>query len=83
MALSVLRLDMRAPSFSKASASELYAAALDMSVWAEAQSFTMISIPEHHAVEDGYLPSPLTMAGCITVRTRSIRIGVMALLLPL
>ncbi len=83
MALSVLRLDMRAPSLSKASASELYAAALDMSVWAEEQSFTMISIPEHHAVEDGYLPSPLTMAGCIAGRTRSIRIGVMALLLPL
>jgi alkanesulfonate monooxygenase SsuD/methylene tetrahydromethanopterin reductase-like flavin-dependent oxidoreductase (luciferase family) len=83
MALSILRLDMRAPDASKVAQPELYAAALDMCVWAEEQGFAMISLPEHHGVEDGYLPSPLTLAGVIAGRTRSIRIGIMALLLPL
>jgi len=83
MTLSILRLDMRAPSFSKASPSDLYAAALDMSAWAEEQGFAMVVLSEHHAVEDGYLPSPIALAGCIAGRTRSIGIGIMALLLPL
>jgi len=83
MTLSILRLDMRAPDAAKAAPPELYAAALDMCVWAEEQGFAMVSLPEHHGVEDGYLPSPLTLAGVIAGRTRRIRIGIMALLLPL
>lgn len=83
MALAMLRLDMRAPSFSPARAPELYAAALEMSAWAEEHGFSTIVLSEHHGVEDGYLPSPLTLAGCIAGRTRSVGIGIMALLLPL
>jgi alkanesulfonate monooxygenase SsuD/methylene tetrahydromethanopterin reductase-like flavin-dependent oxidoreductase (luciferase family) len=83
MTLSILRLDMRAPDAAKAAHPELYAAALDMCVWAEEQGFALVSLPEHHGVDDGYLPSPLTMAGVIAGRTRNIRIGIMALLLPL
>jgi alkanesulfonate monooxygenase SsuD/methylene tetrahydromethanopterin reductase-like flavin-dependent oxidoreductase (luciferase family) len=83
MALSILRLDMRAPAFSPVAAGDLYATALDMSVWAEKQGFTMVVLSEHHGVDDGYLPSPLTLAGAIAGRTRSIPISVMALLLPL
>jgi alkanesulfonate monooxygenase SsuD/methylene tetrahydromethanopterin reductase-like flavin-dependent oxidoreductase (luciferase family) len=83
MALSILRLDMRAPSFSPASAPELYAAALDMAAWADEKGFDLISLSEHHATDDGFLPSPIAMAGCIAGRTRRIRIGIIALLLPL
>lgn len=83
MPISVLRLDMRAPAFSPAKPHELYAAALEMSVWAEQQGFAVISLPEHHGVEDGYLSSPMTLAAAIAGRTRDIRIGIMALLLPL
>jgi alkanesulfonate monooxygenase SsuD/methylene tetrahydromethanopterin reductase-like flavin-dependent oxidoreductase (luciferase family) len=83
MALSILRLDMRAPSFSPASAPELYAAALEMSAWADEKGFDLISLSEHHATDDGFLPSPIAMAGCIAGRTRRIRIGIIALLLPL
>jgi alkanesulfonate monooxygenase SsuD/methylene tetrahydromethanopterin reductase-like flavin-dependent oxidoreductase (luciferase family) len=83
MTYSILRLDMRAPDLSNATHSELYTAALDMGVWAEEQGFAAISLPEHHGVEDGYLPSPLTLAGVLAGRTRRIRIGIMALLLPL
>ncbi|MBW2399687.1 MAG: LLM class flavin-dependent oxidoreductase [Deltaproteobacteria bacterium] len=83
MTYSVLRLDMRASQLAGATHPELYAAALDMCVWAEEQGFAMISLPEHHGVDDGYLPSPLTLAGVIAGRTRRIRISIMALLLPL
>jgi alkanesulfonate monooxygenase SsuD/methylene tetrahydromethanopterin reductase-like flavin-dependent oxidoreductase (luciferase family) len=83
MALSILRLNLRVPSFSKASPQELYSASLEMAAWAEKQGFVMVVIPEHHGTEDGYLPAPLPMAGCIAGRTSSIRIGVMALLLNL
>jgi alkanesulfonate monooxygenase SsuD/methylene tetrahydromethanopterin reductase-like flavin-dependent oxidoreductase (luciferase family) len=83
MTLSVLRLDMRAPGFAKAQPTELYAAALEMAAWADRQGFTLISLSEHHATDDGYLPSPIAMAGCIVGRTERIRIGVLALLVPL
>ena len=83
MTLSILRLDMRAPDFAKVTQPELYAAALEMSAWADEQGFAMISLPEHHGVDDGYLPSPLTLAGAIAGRTRTIQIRIMALLLPL
>lgn len=80
--IAVLRLDMRAPSFSSASPAALYAAALEMSRWAEEKGFSLISLSEHHGVDDGHLPSPVTLAGCIAGRTRTIRIGIIALLLP-
>ena len=31
--------------------------------------------PEHHGTEDGYLPSPLALAGCMLGRTRRIRVS--------
>jgi alkanesulfonate monooxygenase SsuD/methylene tetrahydromethanopterin reductase-like flavin-dependent oxidoreductase (luciferase family) len=83
MAYSVLRFDMRAPAFSPATSSDLYAAALDMASWADEHGFHSVSLPEHHGVEDGFLPSPLALAGCFVGRTRSIEISINALLLPL
>ena len=83
MVYSVLRLDPRTPSSSPASSRELFEAALAMSAWADEQGFELIALPEHHGTDDGYLPSPLVMASCIAGRTRRIRIGIIALLLPL
>jgi hypothetical protein len=70
MALSIVRFDMRAPAFSPASASAIYATALDMAAWADEQGFAMVVLPKHHASDDGYLPAPLSMAGCVVGRTR-------------
>lgn len=83
MAYSVLRFDMRAPAFSPASTAELYGAALDMATWADEHGFSALTLSEHHGVEDGYLPSPLPMAGLLAGRTRRIPISVVALLAPL
>jgi alkanesulfonate monooxygenase SsuD/methylene tetrahydromethanopterin reductase-like flavin-dependent oxidoreductase (luciferase family) len=83
MAMTVLRFDMRAPSFSPAAPSELYAAALDMCAFADESAFTTIGLSEHHASPDGFLPSPLVMAGLVAGRTRRIGISIGALLVPL
>jgi alkanesulfonate monooxygenase SsuD/methylene tetrahydromethanopterin reductase-like flavin-dependent oxidoreductase (luciferase family) len=83
VAFSVLRFDMRAPAFSPAGTSELYGAALDMATWAEEHGFAALTLSEHHGVDDGYLPSPLPLAGVLAGRTRRIPISVVALLAPL
>ena len=83
MAISILRFDMRAPAFSPATPSELYAAALEMAAFADEKGIDSITLSEHHGTDDGFLPSPLALAGCILGRTRRIRVGVSALLLPL
>ena len=83
MAYSILRFDMRAPKFSKSKPRDLYAAALDMAAWADENGIDSITLSEHHGTDDGYLPSPVTLAACMAGRTRRIRIGIHALLLPL
>jgi alkanesulfonate monooxygenase SsuD/methylene tetrahydromethanopterin reductase-like flavin-dependent oxidoreductase (luciferase family) len=78
----ILRFDMRAPAFG-AGIDELYAAALDMAAFADEAGFDEIMLSEHHGSEDGYLPSPLTLAAAIAARTSRVRIRISALVLPL
>lgn len=83
MAISILRFDMRRPEFAKATRRELYEATLDMAAWADEKGFDAVVLSEHHTTDDGYLPSPVALAGCIVGRTRRLRISIQALLLPL
>ena len=78
----VISYDMRAPGFG-APPRELYAAALDQCAWADDLGFDCVGLGEHHAAEDGYLPSPLVMAAAIAGRTRRLRLRPNALLAPL
>jgi alkanesulfonate monooxygenase SsuD/methylene tetrahydromethanopterin reductase-like flavin-dependent oxidoreductase (luciferase family) len=82
LGMFVMRFDLRAPSFGAPTA-DLYAAALDMSAWGDDHGFTAVVVSEHHATDDGYLPSPLVVASAIAARTKSIAISVAALLVPL
>ena len=77
-----LRYDMRAPAFGPP-VQALYAAALEQSEWAEGHGFESVNLTEHHGSDDGYCPSPLVLAAAIAGRTRSLRILVAALVLPL
>ena len=77
-----MRFDLRAPAFG-APIADLYAAALDMSAWGEEHGFTAVVVSEHHATDDGYLPSPLVVASAMAARTKHIAISVAALLVPL
>ncbi len=77
-----MRFDLRAPAFGTPR-TELYTTALDMAAWSEEHGFTAVVVSEHHAADDGYLPSPLIMASAIAARTNTIAISVAALLVPL
>jgi alkanesulfonate monooxygenase SsuD/methylene tetrahydromethanopterin reductase-like flavin-dependent oxidoreductase (luciferase family) len=83
MAMGALRLDLRRAPFATASHAELYAAALDMARWADEQGLWSVVLSEHHAVGDGFLPSPVAMAGAVAARTKRIPILISALIVPL
>ena len=69
----VISFDMRAPDFG-APAQTLYNNALEMCAWADEIGFDAVGLGEHHASEDGYLPSPIPMASAIGARTKNITI---------
>jgi alkanesulfonate monooxygenase SsuD/methylene tetrahydromethanopterin reductase-like flavin-dependent oxidoreductase (luciferase family) len=77
-----LRFDMRAKD-GPASAADLYAAAVEMAVFGEANGAVAAVVSEHHASPDGYLPAPLVLASAIAARTTRLPIQVAALLVPL
>jgi alkanesulfonate monooxygenase SsuD/methylene tetrahydromethanopterin reductase-like flavin-dependent oxidoreductase (luciferase family) len=74
-----LRFDLRNPAFSGVTSPDRYRAALDMCEWADRRGAVFLSVSEHHGVDDGYLPSPLVMAGAIAARTTNAAIGINAL----
>jgi len=77
-----MRFDLRAPS-TGAPAPELYAAALEMASWAETRGCLSAVLCEHHASDDGYLPSPTVVAAALAARTSTLGITIAALVLPL
>jgi alkanesulfonate monooxygenase SsuD/methylene tetrahydromethanopterin reductase-like flavin-dependent oxidoreductase (luciferase family) len=74
-----LRFDMRAPSIG-APPIELYAAASEMSAWAETRGCVAAVLCEHHCAEDGYLPSPLLLGAAIAARTKQLMLNLVILL---
>jgi alkanesulfonate monooxygenase SsuD/methylene tetrahydromethanopterin reductase-like flavin-dependent oxidoreductase (luciferase family) len=74
-----MRFDMRAPEGTDRAG--LYAAALDMAAWGDAHGCASLTVSEHHASPDGYLPSPLVLASAMAARTTQVPITVAALLL--
>jgi alkanesulfonate monooxygenase SsuD/methylene tetrahydromethanopterin reductase-like flavin-dependent oxidoreductase (luciferase family) len=75
----LLRFDFRAPG--PTPAAELYEAALDMVEWGEGRGCLSVAVSEHHASEDGYLPSPLVMTAAMATRTTTTPFMIAALLL--
>jgi alkanesulfonate monooxygenase SsuD/methylene tetrahydromethanopterin reductase-like flavin-dependent oxidoreductase (luciferase family) len=78
----LMRFDMRAPA-AGAPAPDLYAAALDMAAWGESRGALAAVVCEHHAMSDGYLPSPLILATALAARTTTLPIAVAVVVLPL
>ena len=76
-----LRFDMRAPVWG-APIEDLYAAAIEMSAWAEGRGALVAVLSEHHGAQDRHLPSPLILASAIAARTQTLRIMVAAAVLP-
>jgi alkanesulfonate monooxygenase SsuD/methylene tetrahydromethanopterin reductase-like flavin-dependent oxidoreductase (luciferase family) len=78
-----IRFDLRVPEFSPTDHRQQYAAALEMSAWAERLGFRFVALSEHHGTPDGYLSAPFTLAAAILGRTSTIKLNVAAALLPL
>ena len=78
-----LRYDLRASAQGQGNARALYAAALDQCAWADGLGFLSVALSEHHGSPDGYLPAPLVMAAAVAARTRTLRIMLSALIVPL
>ena len=83
MAMVGIRFDLRVPPFAKTTHAELYAACLEQCAWADANKLDVAVLSEHHGVDDGYLPAPLTLAAAIAGCTKSIQINIAAVLVPL
>jgi alkanesulfonate monooxygenase SsuD/methylene tetrahydromethanopterin reductase-like flavin-dependent oxidoreductase (luciferase family) len=61
----------------------LYAECLEEIEEGEELGYAGVWLSEHHFVEDGYLPSPLTVAAALAARTERMTIGTNVLLLPM
>ena len=77
----LIRLAMRLDPEGATSAAEYYDAAREMAAYCDARGCAGISIPQHHASADGYLPSPLVLASALAAATEQVPIMCMALLL--
>ena len=72
---------MRSASDEPEDRAALYGAALEMCAWAETRGAAAAVLSQHHGVDDGYLPSPLTLAAAIVARTVTLPITIAALLI--
>lgn len=79
-----LYYDLRNPARWRRPWGELYHAVIDQVRRAERDlGVGSVWISEHHLAEDGYTPSPLTIAAAMAVRTERVRIGTSITILPL
>jgi alkanesulfonate monooxygenase SsuD/methylene tetrahydromethanopterin reductase-like flavin-dependent oxidoreductase (luciferase family) len=75
--------DFRNPGEWRRSWVDSYAETLEFITWTESVGFQGAWVPEHHAADDGYVPSPLVVLGAIAARTKTLRLGSAVALAPL
>jgi hypothetical protein len=80
MAAVILRYDLRVPPEMGTSAAAQYAACLEQCRWGDRIGLDVVTISEHHGVDDGFLPAPVSMATAIAAATERIAINIAALL---
>lgn len=77
------RYDFRAPGADAATRQEIFARAVEQAAYVDAHGMDALMVSEHHASDDGYLPSPLLVASAFAAVTRRVPITVSALLVNL
>jgi alkanesulfonate monooxygenase SsuD/methylene tetrahydromethanopterin reductase-like flavin-dependent oxidoreductase (luciferase family) len=75
--------DFRNPAAWRRPFSSVYRESLDQIAWAERLGLDSVWLTEHHFCDDGYTPSPFTLAGAVGERTSTMRIGTNLIVLPL
>lgn len=79
----VVRFDLRAPGVDRHGRAARHRAAVDMARFVDQHGCASIVLSEHHASDDGYLPSPFVLAGAMAAATTSTPIVVAVAILPL
>ena len=79
----LMRFGMRSDTTDPDMRAALYAGAIEMCAWAEGRGAVAAVFSQHHAADDGYLPSPIPLAAAVASRTKELPISVAALLLAL
>ena len=79
----LMRFAMRSDTTDPDVRAALYAGAIEMCEWAEGRGAVAAVFSQHHAADDGYLPSPIPLAAAVASRTKELPISVAALLLAL
>ncbi len=83
MPFIAIRYDLRTAPFAEASHADLYRACLEQAAWADEHRVAdIITLTEHHGMDDGWLPSPLTFAAAVGAVTETVRIMIAALVFP-
>lgn len=77
------RYDFRAPGADPAARQEIFARAVEQAAYVDRHGQDALMISEHHAADDGYLPSPLLVASAFAAVTERLPITVSALLVNL
>jgi alkanesulfonate monooxygenase SsuD/methylene tetrahydromethanopterin reductase-like flavin-dependent oxidoreductase (luciferase family) len=75
--------DFRNPAAWHRPWADLYAETLEFATWTETLGFDGAWVPEHHAADDGYQPSPMVALAAVAARTKRMRIGPAVALAPL
>src|SRR5690606_15701709 len=75
-----LRYDFRAAGVTRVQRQEMYGRALEQAPYAEQHGFGAVMLSEHHASDDGYLPSPIPAASAVAAVTSTLPISISALL---
>ncbi len=78
-----MRFDMRRPAISPASPASCTARRSNSRSGPSQNGLASVIVSEHHGVDDGYLSSPMVMAGAIAGATKNIMINIAAVLAPL
>lgn len=77
------RYDFRVPGADPATRQEVFARAVEQAAYVDRHGMDALMVSEHHAADDGYLPSPLLVASAFAAVTTRVPIAVSALLVNL
>lgn len=78
-----IRYNFRNPAAWRRPANELYNRLLDQIAWADGAGFDRVTFPEHHFLDEAFLPSVMPVCAAVAARTKRMLIGTEILLLPL
>ena len=81
---AALRINMTdSPTAAPGEVSARYQPAIEMADYVDKHNFQVVSLEEHHCANNGWLPSPLTMASAVAARTNHVNVNITALLVTL